>query len=289
MSNDSNWSDKNKWECKVEGCRETLASRVKLVLHIQRVHTLTALEYFRAHKDSLQTDKQHTCQLCCAKILWDSYYLREHLRIKHKMKMVTYKNKFIAGYNDDITVDEARNKRKKLPGKVAKKKVVEEDEEDEEEEEEPRKKEPVQSDAEIWATGCLFSCQMCNPASPITGRDEFTSHLQKTHETPFYKYAKQFQDYKLVSGFHSCKICQKNVKWDLDPLTEHFEDIHKLSLEEYYEEHKPKMPKQLNGAAEASKDMNDAVDDNDKKDDVENTGEKISDVQSISAVTDTEV
>ena len=63
MSDDSNWSDKNKWECKVEGCRVPLASRVKLVLHIQRVHTLTALEYFRAHKDSLQTDKQHTCQV----------------------------------------------------------------------------------------------------------------------------------------------------------------------------------------------------------------------------------
>ena len=63
MSNDSNWSDKNKWDCKVEGCRETIASRVKLVLHIQRVHSLTALEYFRAHKDSLQTDKQHTCQV----------------------------------------------------------------------------------------------------------------------------------------------------------------------------------------------------------------------------------
>eukprot|EP00090_Calanus_glacialis_P045694 TRINITY_DN8651_c0_g1_i1.p1 TRINITY_DN8651_c0_g1~~TRINITY_DN8651_c0_g1_i1.p1 ORF type:complete len:1419 (-),score=222.67 TRINITY_DN8651_c0_g1_i1:288-4544(-) len=285
MSDDSNWSDKNKWECKVEGCRVPLASRVKLVLHIQRVHTLTALEYFRAHKDSLQTDKQHTCQLCCANILWDSYYLREHLRIKHKMKMVTYKNRFIANYNADITADEARTKRKKFPGKIAKKKI----------EHKPTKKIFSQSDAEIWATGCLFSCQMCNPATPIAGHDEFTSHLIKTHNTPFYKYAKQFQDYKLVSGFHFCKICQKNVKWDIDPLTKHFEDIHKLSLEEYYEEHKPKMPKLLNGAAEASKEMNDA--DNIKKEDFENidntekTGENImiSDVQSISAVIGTKV
>ena len=63
MSKDSNWADKNKWECKVEGCSAPLASRVKLVLHIQRVHSLTALEYFRAHKDSLQTDQQHTCQV----------------------------------------------------------------------------------------------------------------------------------------------------------------------------------------------------------------------------------
>jgi len=279
MSNDSNWSDKNNWECKVEGCRVPLASRVKLVLHIQRVHTLTALEYFRAHKDSLQTDKQHKCQLCCSEILWDSYYLREHLRIKHKMKMVTYKNRFIAAYNPDITADEARNKRKKFPGKIAKKKI----------EHKPTKKIIAQTDAEIWATGCLFSCQMCVPATPIAGQDEFTSHLIKTHDTPFYKYAKQFQDYKLVSGFHFCKICQKNVKWDIDPLTKHFEDIHKLSLEEYYEEHKPKMPKLVNGAPKTSNDTDDAS--NNKNEDFENTGEniKISGVQSISAVIGSEV
>ena len=42
-------------------------------------------------------------QLCCAKILWDSYYLRDHLRVKHKMKLITYKNKFISSYNDNIT------------------------------------------------------------------------------------------------------------------------------------------------------------------------------------------
>ena len=105
------------------------------------------------------------------------------------------------------SVHEARNKRKKFPGKTAKKKIVEEDdEEQDEEEEDPAKKVLTPSDAEIWATGCLFSCQMCNPTTLITGQDEFTSHLQKSHNTPFYKYAKQFQDYKLVSGFHSCKV-----------------------------------------------------------------------------------
>ena len=49
------------------------------------------------------------------------------------------------------------------------------------------------------------------------------------------------------------------------------------------------MPKMINGAAEASKEMNDAVDD--KRDDFENTGEdvKISNIQSIAAVNGTEV
>ena len=49
-------------------------------------------------------------QVCCSKILWDSYYLRDHLRVKHKMKMLSYKNKFIASYNADITGKKARNK-----------------------------------------------------------------------------------------------------------------------------------------------------------------------------------
>ena len=40
MTDDSNWSDQNKFECKVEGCNEKLTSRVRLVLHIQKVRQL---------------------------------------------------------------------------------------------------------------------------------------------------------------------------------------------------------------------------------------------------------
>ena len=62
-------------------------------------------------------------QLCCAKILWDSYYLRDHLRVKHKMKLITYKNKFISSYNDNITAEEAKAiAKKKVGGEKPKKK-----------------------------------------------------------------------------------------------------------------------------------------------------------------------
>ena len=46
---------------------------------------------------------KYPVQLCTTIILWDSYYLREHLRIKHKMKMITYKNKVVNNYNENIT------------------------------------------------------------------------------------------------------------------------------------------------------------------------------------------
>ena len=38
MTDDNNWSDKNIFECKWEGCKDKLTSRVRLVLHIQKVH-----------------------------------------------------------------------------------------------------------------------------------------------------------------------------------------------------------------------------------------------------------
>lgn len=59
----TNWADKNTWICQADTCHMELSSRVKLVLHIRRSHTMTALEYFRQHKDSLTTDIQHTCQV----------------------------------------------------------------------------------------------------------------------------------------------------------------------------------------------------------------------------------
>ena len=59
----TNWADKNTWQCMAENCNLILPSRVKLVLHIRRSHDMTALEYFRKHKDSLTTEVQHTCQV----------------------------------------------------------------------------------------------------------------------------------------------------------------------------------------------------------------------------------
>ena len=62
-----------------------------------------------------------------------------------------------------------------------------------------------------------------------------------------------------------------------------------MSLEEYYEEHKPKMPKLLNGAPTASTDNDDAT--KNQTEDYDNTGDNImiSEVQSISAVNGSEV
>jgi len=258
MTDDSNWSDQNRFECKVEGCNEKLTSRVRLVLHIQKVHTLTALEYFREHKDSLTTDKYHKCQLCCAKILWDSYYLRDHLRVKHKMKLITYKNKFISSYNDNITAEEAKAiAKKKVGGEKPKKKKKKEE----------RSDEITEDEAEVWATASLFCCQLCDPPLAMQGKEKFSRHLVEEHETPYRQYAKQCQDYKLVSSCHTCKICQTNVKWDIGPLTLHFEDVHKMPLKDYYNKHKPKMPKLSKGATnKASKEeTDDAADDDDEE------------------------
>ena len=66
----TNWADKNTWVCRAAGCGLVLPSRVKLVLHMRRSHALTALEYFREHKDSLTTDKYHKCQVDEATKIW---------------------------------------------------------------------------------------------------------------------------------------------------------------------------------------------------------------------------
>ena len=169
-------------------------------------------------------------QLCCAKILWDSYYLRDHLRVKHKMKLITYKNKFISSYNDNITAEEAKAiAKKKVSGEKPKKKKKKEE----------RSDEITEDEAEVWATASLFCCQLCDPPLAMQGKEKFSRHLVEEHETPYRQYAKQCQDYKLVSSCHTCKvqpqlfwtfspdfsfqICQTNVKWDIGPLTLHFE------------------------------------------------------------------
>ena len=92
-------------------------------------------------------------QLCTTVILWDSYYLREHLRIKHKMQMITYKNRFVNNYNENITgitihiqvnskiifyveilAEEAKLKSRKLKGRPARKRKKKESEDEDDDE-----------------------------------------------------------------------------------------------------------------------------------------------------------
>jgi len=118
----------------------------------------------------------------------------------------------------------------------------------------------TEDEVEVWATASLFCCQLCEPPLAMQGKEKFSRHLVDEHSTPYRQYAKQCQDYKLVSSCHTCKICQTNVKWDIGPLTLHFEDVHKMPLKDYYNKHKPKMPKLSKGAAtnKASKETDDA-------------------------------
>ena len=98
----------------------------------------------------------------------------------------------------------------------------------------------TEDEVEVWATASLFCCQLCEPPLAMQGKEKFSRHLVDEHSTPYRQYAKQCQDYKLVSSCHTCKvplkqclnpfnlifpvqICQTNVKWDIGPLTLHFE------------------------------------------------------------------
>ena len=99
----------------------------------------------------------------------------------------------------------------------------------------------LDEEVEKWLSGSLFLCKICD--KKIAGTKEFNSHLVNEHDMPFYKYAKDYKDFRLISGYHFCKICSKNIKHDKEPLMKHMKEDHKISARDYFYEYKPKMPR----------------------------------------------
>ena len=64
----------------------------------------------------------------------------------------------------------------------------------------------TEDEVEVWATASLFCCQLCEPPLAMQGKEKFSRHLVEEHSTPYRQYAKQCQDYKLVSSCHTCKV-----------------------------------------------------------------------------------
>ena len=71
---------------------------------------------------------------------------------------------------------------------------------------EEKKESITEDEVEVWATASLFCCQLCEPPLAMQGKEKFSRHLVDEHSTPYRQYAKQCQDYKLVSSCHTCKV-----------------------------------------------------------------------------------
>ena len=71
---------------------------------------------------------------------------------------------------------------------------------------EEKKESITEDEVEVWATASLFCCQLCDPPLAMQGKEKFSRHLVDEHSTPYRQYAKQCQDYKLVSSCHTCKV-----------------------------------------------------------------------------------
>ena len=185
-------------------------------------------------------------QLCCAKILWDSYYLRDHLRVKHKMKLITYKNKFISSYNDNITgrawciwpkvstcISLQLRRQKPLPRRrlVAGSRKRRR-----------KRRRRSRSRRTRWKSGRQRASSVASCAIPrLQCREKrsslgtwWTSTAPRIDSTPS---SARITSWSAVATPARCRlnylwhvltwffpqICQTNVKWDIGPLTLHFE------------------------------------------------------------------
>lgn len=172
------------------------------------------------------------------------------------MKLADYKERHMENYTENPTLEGTEKERRKSLSKFSRRQLqpqqqhrhAEDGTEDGTGDEEGLEMEDSEESLQ-WARGCLFQCSECQ--EKIAGEKVYIDHMKSVHNVSLTKNALNHKSKKIFEGFHYCKLCFKNVKWDVEALDRHLEEVHKETVVTYFEKFKDmlKMPKFDGGQA----------------------------------------
>ncbi len=147
------------------------------------------------HENFLTKVFTHICRVCSMKLLCDTIFLLVHMRKRHKLGMIEYKEKYNLEKESttSLIVAEATVSKNASPGK------------------------------------CTFKCSECSCA--YTCWKNFSSHMKHRHKIR----VKMFESEKYLSKttVHVCKICSTKLLSESTFLSDHMKSKHKLTITEY--------------------------------------------------------
>ncbi len=136
----------------------------------------------------------YICKICSEKVLCDSAFIFLHLRRRHKIRMSAYREKFnLKKETTSVLVANAPVSETAAPGM------------------------------------CTFKCPECN--SQHANYNRFSLHMRYQHETSVKMVESETYLSKVM--VHVCKICSSRILSDSIFMSDHFNQKHKLTLQEY--------------------------------------------------------
>jgi hypothetical protein len=95
----------------------------------------------------------------------------------------------------------------------------------------------IENEADQWMNQSTFQCKECDEPKNFNTRNKLMLHLFKEHHLSMKAYLKK--DKQIISMLvnHTCKICDKMMRWDSDTLIAHFDRFHNITPQNYFDQH----------------------------------------------------
>ena len=88
-----------------------------------------------------------------------------------------------------------------------------------------------------WMNRCQFECKQCPTPSQFSTRSKLVLHLSNEHKMTIKAYTDEKKSITSTLINHTCKICDKMVRWDKDSVSAHLEKFHSTTPAIYFEKH----------------------------------------------------
>ena len=170
--------------------------------HLKNTHQMPGKDYITSYGKYATAVVKHTCQLCGCIFDWDRQMIGVHLsRLHNSVSINEYVSTYENSYTDNPILEEKAD--------------------------------------EQWMNRCVFECKECEVPSQMNTRSKLILHLSATHQMELKEYVEKHKTIfsAVVNSHHSCKLCEKRVRWDRDSIVAHLDKYHGLTAEQYRNEY----------------------------------------------------
>ena len=189
------WLNRCVYSCNI--CNIKVNNSGSYFSHVTKVHKISSKAYMDLNGGKLcSTLVNHTCQLCGFILVWDRTSIVKHLQAKHNSITIhEYAQTYEHTYTDYPML--------------------------------------IEEEADSWMNQCVFVCKQCETPTEYTTRNKLILHLYKEHKLRIKDYLEKGENPITTLVNHTCKICDKVVRWDSDSIKAHLDRYHSATPSSY--------------------------------------------------------
>ena len=230
------WYNGCEYTCQI--CYLTLHSVAGLSLHLNDVHGMEKLDYFKQFgRDGIKVRK-YCCKICGNCFPWSGVSISKHLIQNHQMNLQEYSRKYEPGRTFQHGGALAQGLSKSLAVAtqqiryVLKHSTMDRLATGEGFQSITKQSITSEKKGEKWYNKCSWNCQLCGRHFKTNASAMF-KHVTQDHKVSVEEYKKRYSNTGTTFVDHKCRLCFKKIPCNGLAMCKHFKHSHGLTLEEY--------------------------------------------------------